>query len=108
MHQFKLSSPATRHGGAWRGGGEEYSAYSFMTLALDRSEWSAALPGRALPPRKWPQVSIVQEAWWAPEPVWTQRIEEKSLRLCRGSNLDRPVVQSVVRHYADWATLAPT
>jgi hypothetical protein len=26
---------------------------------------------------------------------------------CRGSNPDRPVVQSVVRHYTDWATPAP-
>jgi hypothetical protein len=52
-------------------------------------------------------VPIVQEAGWAPEPVWTQRLEEKSFRLCRGSNLDRPVVQSVVRHYTDWATRFP-
>jgi hypothetical protein len=28
---------------------------------------------------------------------------KKSFRLCQGSNLDRPVVQSVVRH-TDWAT----
>jgi hypothetical protein len=27
--------------------------------------------------------------------------------LCRGWNTDRPVVQSVVRHYTDWATLTP-
>jgi hypothetical protein len=27
--------------------------------------------------------------------------------LCGGSNLDRPVVQSVARHYTDWATPAP-
>jgi hypothetical protein len=26
-----------------------------------------------------PPVPIVQEARWAPEPVWTQRLEEKSL-----------------------------
>jgi hypothetical protein len=55
-------------------------------------------PGRALPP-----VPIVQEAGWAPEPVWTQRLEEKS----SDSVGDRTtVVQSVVRHYTDWATLA--
>jgi hypothetical protein len=30
--------------------------------------------------------------------------EEKYSCLCRGSNLDRPVVQSVTRHYSDWAT----
>jgi hypothetical protein len=31
-----------------------------------------------LPPGKVPPVPIVQEAGWAPEPVWTQWIEEKS------------------------------
>jgi hypothetical protein len=29
-----------------------------------------------LPPGKGPPVPIVQEAGWAPEPVWTQRLEE--------------------------------
>jgi hypothetical protein len=48
-------------------------------------------PYRAFPPGKGPPVSIVQEAGWAPEPVWTQRLEEKSFRLFRVSNLDRPV-----------------
>jgi hypothetical protein len=39
-----------------------------------------------------------------PEPVWMQRLEEKS----SASVKDRiPVVQSVVRHYTDWATPAP-
>jgi hypothetical protein len=32
----------------------------------------------ALAPGKGPLVPIVQEAGWAPEPVWTQRLEEKS------------------------------
>jgi hypothetical protein len=35
------------------------------------------------------------------EPVWTQRVEEKSFRLCRGSNFDRPVVQTVVGRCTD-------
>jgi hypothetical protein len=30
-------------------------------------------PGEGTPP-----VPVVQEAGWAPEPVWTQRLEEKS------------------------------
>jgi hypothetical protein len=59
-------------------GGEEYSSYSFSTSALDGGEWSASRPGRALPPEKGPPVPIVQEAGWAPEPVWTQKLEEKS------------------------------
>jgi hypothetical protein len=60
------------------GGERRYSSYSFTTSALDGDEWSASRPGRALPPGKGPPVPIVQEAGWAPEPVWTQRLEEKS------------------------------
>jgi hypothetical protein len=48
-----------------------------------------------------PPVLIGQEAGWAPEPVWIQRLEEKSFLLCRGSNSDRLVFQSVARHYID-------
>jgi hypothetical protein len=47
-------------------------------LALDGGEWSASRPGRAFTPGERTQVPIVQEAGWAPEPVWTQRLEEKS------------------------------
>jgi len=42
-------------------------------------------------------IPFVKEAAWAPEPVWTQRLEEKSFALCRGSNPDRPVVQPIAR-----------
>jgi hypothetical protein len=35
-------------------------------------------PAALLPPGKGPPIPIVQEAGWAPEPVWTQRLEEKS------------------------------
>jgi hypothetical protein len=55
-----------------------YSSYSLLTSALDGGEWSASRPGRALPLGKGPPVPIVQEAGWAPEPVWTQRLEENS------------------------------
>jgi hypothetical protein len=41
-----------------------------MTAALEGGEWSAALPGRTLAPGKEP-IPILQEAGWAPEPVWT-------------------------------------
>jgi hypothetical protein len=34
-------------------------------------------PAALLPPGKGPPVPIVQEAGWASEPVWTQRLEEK-------------------------------
>jgi hypothetical protein len=60
-------------------------------------------PGLALAPGKGPPVPIVQEAGWAPEPVWIQRLEEKLFRLCRRPNFDHPVVQPVARLYTDWA-----
>jgi hypothetical protein len=53
-----------------------YSSYSLTTSALDGGELSR--PRRALPPGKGPLVPIVQEAGWASEPIWTQRLEEKS------------------------------
>jgi hypothetical protein len=36
-------------------------------------------------------VLIVQEAGWAPEAVWTQRLDEKSFILYWSSNPGRPV-----------------
>jgi len=41
-----------------------------MTAALEGGEWSAARPGRSLPPGKDP-VPILREAGWALGPVWT-------------------------------------
>jgi hypothetical protein len=55
-----------------------YSSYSFMTSALDGGEWSVSCPGCALPPGKESPVPTGQEAGWASEKVWTQRLEEKS------------------------------
>jgi hypothetical protein len=52
-----------------------YSSYSFTTSALYGGEWSESRPGRALHPSRL-RVPIAQDAGWAPEPVWTQRLEE--------------------------------
>jgi hypothetical protein len=59
-------------------GEKRYSSYSFMTPALVGGKWWGLRPGLALIPRKGPPVSILQEAGWAPGPVWTQRLQEKS------------------------------
>jgi hypothetical protein len=67
-------------------GDRRYSSYSFLTSALEGGEWSASRPGRPLPPRKDPPVPTVQEAGWAPEPVWAQRLGEKSSASVTGSN----------------------
>jgi hypothetical protein len=59
--------------------GEEVKLLLILYLGTRWGEWSASRPGRALAPRKEPPVSIVQEAGWAPEAVWT--LEERSPRL---------------------------
>ena len=46
-----------------------YSSTLPLTSALDGGGWSTSRPGR-FPPGKDP-VPIVQEAGWAPGPVWT-------------------------------------
>jgi hypothetical protein len=94
-HKAK-SCPTSRHEGAWGSGGIAPA----QTSAIDGSEWSASRPSRALAPVKGPPLPIVQEAGWALQPVWTQRLEEKSFRLCRGSNRDRPLVQFIARRYS--------
>jgi hypothetical protein len=80
----------------------------YLLLILDFGtrwgEWSASLYGRGLAAGKGPLIPIVQEAGWTPDPVWTQKLEEKFFRICRGSNVDCPVVQPIARHYTDWAT----
>jgi hypothetical protein len=52
----------------------------------------------ALCPGKGPPVPILQEAGWAPEPVWTERLEENSFSPAEDRT---PIVRSVVRHYTD-------
>jgi hypothetical protein len=79
--------------GQW---GEEVfiAPYSFLTSALVEGVWSASRPGRALPPGKDPcYIPIVQEAGWTPEPVRTQRLEEKSFV---SGGYRTMIVQSVV------------
>jgi hypothetical protein len=52
-------------------------------------------PAALNPQGKGPPVPIVQEAGWAPEPVWTQRLEEKSSAPVGDRT---PVIESEVRH----------
>jgi hypothetical protein len=99
---LKKAVPQHTYGGTW--GKRMYSSYSFTTSVLDGGEWLESRPGFALPPGKGPPVPIVQEAGWAPEPVWTQSLEEKSLASAGDWT---SIVQSVARDYMDWATWLP-
>jgi hypothetical protein len=76
-----------------------YSSYSFMTSALDEVSGQRHAQPRFSPWKGRP-VPTGQEAGWALEPACTERSEEKSFRLCRGTNLVHSVVQSVAGHYA--------
>jgi hypothetical protein len=89
-----LIRPTTHIGGDW--GKRRYSSYSFLTLAIDAGEWSASFCSCSLPSGKGLTITIVQEAGWASEPLWTQRQEEKSFA-CRGSN-----PSPATHHGGDW------
>jgi hypothetical protein len=99
----KQSSPATRHGGAW--GERRYSSYSLLTSALDGMNGQRHAPTGICPEERTPGTHCT-EGWVGPRAGLDTELRGKILNLCRGSNLDRPVVQSVVRHYTDWATPA--
>jgi hypothetical protein len=53
----------------WRSGGGRGIALSFLDLGTRRGGWSAPRPGRFTPGKD--PVPILQEAKWAPGPVWT-------------------------------------
>lgn len=100
LFQIKLKVvPLHAIDGAWGGG--RCSSYPFLPSAL-RKRWAVSLTPR---PRfalgKGPPVPTVQEAGWAPEPVWTQRLEEWVSAFV-GDRV--PALQFEVRHDTDWAT----
>jgi hypothetical protein len=76
----------------WPRGWVGVHLYSSMTMALEGGECSAALPGSSFTPRKDP-VPSVQEAGWAPGPVW-RRVENLV-----PPGFDPRTVQPVVSRY---------
>jgi len=65
-----------------------------MTAALEGGEWSAARPGRTLPPGK-THYPFLQEVVWAPGPVWT-------------GGKSRPHLDSIPEHPARSSVAIPT
>jgi hypothetical protein len=59
-------------------------------------------PGERTPGTHW------TGGWVGPRAVLDTEARGKILCVCRGSNLDRPVFQSVARRYTDWAITAPS
>jgi hypothetical protein len=57
--------------------------------------------GRALPPGKDSRYPLYRRLGGPYSRSGHKKIEEKSSCLCRVSNLDSPVFQSVVRHYTE-------
>jgi hypothetical protein len=68
-------------------------ALPFLDRGIRRGEWSTARPNCTFTPGKDP-VPIVQEAGWAPGPVWTA----ENLTL---PGFDPRTVQPVVSRYTD-------
>jgi hypothetical protein len=97
----KQSSPATRHGGAW-GGGEErrYSSYSFLTWALHGVSGQRHAPAALCSGERTPG-TYCTGGWVGLRAGLGTAVRGKILFPCQGSNPDRPVVQSVVRHCTD-------
>jgi hypothetical protein len=60
--------------------GGKRSSYSFLTSAVDGGEWSVSRPVCALPQGKDPRYPFYRRLG-GPQPVWTQRLEEKSFSI---------------------------
>jgi hypothetical protein len=74
-----------------------------MGVSGQRHAPAALLPPGKGPPGKGPPVP---GGWVGPRAGLDTEARGKILCPCRGSNPDRPVVQTVVRHCTDWANPA--
>jgi hypothetical protein len=89
--KLKLSHYTPRRRlGEWR-----YSSYSFSMSVAPRKLFS---------PGKNPRYPLDTRLCGPQSRSGHRGYKKKLFRLCRGSNLDRPVVHPVSRHYTDWAT----
>jgi hypothetical protein len=99
------SVPQHTYGGErWE---KSYSSYSFTNSALDGVGGQRHAPAAIYPRGKDPRYPLDRRLGRPQRRSGHEDYRKKSFRLCRGSNFDRPVVQSVVRHYTAWATPAP-
>jgi hypothetical protein len=83
-----------------------YSSYSFSTSALDGMSGQRHAPAALLPPGKGPPGTHYTGGWVGPRAGLDTEARGKIRCPRRGSNLDRPVVQPLVRHFTAWANPA--
>jgi hypothetical protein len=100
---FKEKAKHSRYTPWRRLGKRMYSSYSFLTSTLDGGEWSASRPDSAFPGERTSDTHCTG-GWVGLRAGLDTEVRGKILFPCRGSNPDRPFLQSVVRHYTDWAT----
>jgi hypothetical protein len=84
-------------------GRQEIELLLILDLGTKLDEWSVSWPSHTLPPRKWLLVPTGDEAGWAPELAWMQRLEEKSFAPVMDQT---PAGQSVVIKNIDWTITA--
>jgi hypothetical protein len=77
-----------------------YISYSLTTSALDGVSGERHVPAALYPRGKDPGTHWTG-GWVGPRAGMDAEAREKIFCLCQGLNLDRPVVQSVARHYTD-------
>jgi hypothetical protein len=88
----------------WRRmGWEEENLLLILILGTGLGWVVSITPRPCFTPGERTPVPIEQKAGWAPEPVWTQGLEERSSAPVGDRT---PIVQPVVRHYTAWATAA--
>jgi hypothetical protein len=81
------------------GGGRQFDTYSFLTSALERGEWSASRPGRALPRGERAPGTHCTGGWVGPRAGLDA---ETGRRKSFGPAGDQtPAVQSVVGQYSE-------
>jgi hypothetical protein len=76
------------------------SSYSLATLAQDGvSDQNHARP--RFSPGEMTRGTYCTGGWVGPKAGLDTEVRGKILYFCRGSDLDRPVVQPIARHYTD-------
>jgi hypothetical protein len=82
--------------------GVEVYLHTFLTSALDRSEWPASRPGHFTPRERVPGTHWIG-GWVGPRAVLEAVVKRKIPSPRRESNPRTPIVHPVVSHYTGWA-----